>query len=137
VASRLEALELSIRPFVEQLKIAKAEMEAIAGWVDPALEAVERQRKRALELFAQGKISAEQLRELDEQFEMLTLFKNQQQEIVDSATIQLAIAQSQIATEKALLEIQGERLKGQEAIADLAEDIAKPEVPAKGGTGEK
>lgn len=130
VENRLAALDEAIRPFVEQAKIAKAQFEAIAGFIDPALEALDRQRKIALEQFAQGKISAEQLRALDAQFAKLSEFKAEQQAVSDAAAIQLALAQAQQAEEKALLEIQLDRLNATEETAAATEEALKE---SKGG----
>lgn len=135
VEGRLAALDLAIRPFVEQAKIAAAQFEAIAGFIDPALEALDRQRKIALEQFAQGKISAEQLRALDAQFAKLSEFKAEQQAVADAAAIQLALAQAQQAEERALLEIQLARLDAVEETATATEEAL--DKAGGGNNGEK
>ena len=111
VGARLEALDLAIRPFVEQLDIVKSDFEAIAGFADPALKAIDRQRSRLLQLAGRGSlIDINQLRTLDRQADYFNELQDSSQGMVDNAQIQLAVAQSQQAQERALLSIQKRRL---------------------------
>lgn len=134
VASRLEALDLAIRPFVEQLDIVKADFEAIAGFADPALKAIDRQRSRLLQLAGKGSlIDINQLRALDSQADILSNIRDTSQDAVDNAQIQLALASAQQAQERALLNIQKKRLGEAEKIT--AESGSGATSPTTGGTG--
>jgi phage-related protein len=135
VTSRLEALDLAIRPFVEQLDIVKSDFEAIAGFADPALKAIDRQRSRLLQLAGKGSfIDIERLRALDRQSDMLSELRDTSQDSVDNAEIQLALASAQQAQERALLNIQQRRLG--EAEKATAGSGSTPERPTTGGGGE-
>lgn len=112
VAAGFARLDEAIRPFKESLSIAKADMEAIAGFVDPALRSVERQRKGILKQFnmgtGEGDINA--LRQFDMQASRLKQLKELGEERNDQAEIQLGIASAMQAQERALLAIQQARL---------------------------
>lgn len=111
VEARLAMLDVALRPFRENLAIVKADMEAIAGFTDPALRMMERQRKNLLKAFGEGKIAdVEQLRNLDRQIQRMKELKEFGQDQVDQAELQLALASSQQAQERALLQIMKDRL---------------------------
>lgn len=132
---RFKALDVALLPFNEQLQLAKAQVEQIAGFVDPALKAIDRQRNAALKAFAQGKATADEVRQYDMQLERLRDIKKQGESITDQAEIELAFAKSAQAVERAKLEIQKKRLEmfGKEATAAaLVEQMAKE---AGGGAG--
>lgn len=133
VTARLAELDLAIRPFVEQLDIVKADFEAIAGFADPALKAIDRQRSRLLTLAGEGSlIDINRLRGLDKQAEMLGKMRDTAQDSVDNAEIQLALSKAQQAQERALLNIQMRRLGEAQ---NAAGGGGATDTPATGGTG--
>lgn len=130
---RLAQLDLAIRPFKESLAIVKADMEAIAGFTDPALKVLERQREKLLKAFGKGEkgLDIEQLRTQDRQIQRLKELRDLGQDRVDQSELELAIAQSQQAQERTLLNIAKDRLGEEQKAAKVAEDRAE----AKGGGG--
>lgn len=138
VSTRLATLDSALQPFIDQLDIAKADLESIAGFVDPALQAIERQRTAALEAFTGGGGDVNALRGLDAQFEALDDFKDAQQSITDEAEIQLALAKAQQAQERALLAIQQRRVGAvQEATSGggASDALERAKAAASGGGG--
>lgn len=138
----LAGLDLALRPFKESLAIVKADMEAIAGFTDPAMKILERQRNALLKAFGQGKgVDIEGLRTQDRQIGQLKELKEFQQDQIDKAELQLALASAQQAQQRALYGIALDRLGAEEKLAgatketgDAAEKGAK-EASSKGGGG--
>jgi len=135
VENQIKKLDLAIRPFVEQLDIAKALFEEIAGFIDPALSIIERQQKRLLEAFSRGEAGAEEVRTLDKQIERLARLKEEEQDRVDLAELQLTAAKSQQSVERALLGIQDNRLKNAEKLTDAIEDATQAATVVSAGGG--
>lgn len=146
VAGRLSSLNEAIQPFVDSLEIAKADYEAIAGYSDEAISALDRQRQKLLESAAKsgllGTEQLNQLRLLDNQVGALRLLQDENQAITDQAAIQLALMQSQQAQERALLAIQERRVgstkKLEQALggaAGQAERAERAVSAASGGGG--
>lgn len=131
--NRLAQLDLAIRPFKESLAIVKADMEAIAGFTDPALKVLDRQREKLLKAFGKGEkgLDIEQLRTQDRQIQRLKELRDLGQDRVDQSELELAIAQSQQAQERTLLNIAKDRLGAEQKAANVAEDRAE----TKGGGG--
>lgn len=138
IASRLAQLDVAIRPFRENLDIAKADFQAMAGYADPVLKALERQQQKALKGVAGGATDAESVRQIDRQIDQFQQLKDLAESRADQAQIDLAVAEARQAQERALLKIQQERLGGAQAAsgggsaktAKSAMDAAK-----KGGGG--
>lgn len=128
---RLARLDLAIRPFKESLTIIKSDMEAIAGFTDPALKIMERQREKLLKAFGRGEkgLDIEQLRTQDRQIQRIKELRDLGQERVDQSELELAIAQSKQAQERALLGIALDRLGKEQKIT------AEKEKQAGGGGG--
>lgn len=139
VATGLAQLDLAIRPFAENLKIIKADLEAIAGIVDPALKIINKQREKLIKAFQTGQEGdIQKLINLDKQAEKLKEIQSLQQDQVDQAELQLAFAKSMQAQERALLEIQRDRLGNAEKTSSVSEKVAKltePKAPGGGGGG--
>lgn len=134
IETRLKMLDLALRPFRENLAIVKADMEAIAGFTDPALRIMERQRKSLLKAFGEGKIGdVEQLRNLDRQIQRMKELKEFGQDQVDQAELKLALAQSQQAQERALLNIAKERLGEAEKAAGGGKETGEKATGGGGG----
>lgn len=132
VATALAQLDLSIRPFVEQLEIAKATMEEVAGFVDPATKILERQRKNALQALLKGESTdTSTIIGLDQQLVMLDKIKKAEQERVDQAELQQKIAEADIIRQKTLLLIQQKRLGEAEKMGAEGKDAADKAL--KGG----
>lgn len=112
VEQRLKALDKALQPFSDRLKIVKANFEALREPAEAALRAVDRQLKTALKgLFEGAEGSAAVVRQIDRQREALQGTIREQQRMVDQAQIQLGLAKSQQARERALLEIRKAQLK--------------------------
>lgn len=134
IEQRLAMLDVALRPFRENLAIVKADMEAIAGFTDPALRMMERQRKNLLKAFGEGKIAdVEQLRNLDRQIQRMKELKDFGQDQVDQAELLLALAQSKQAQERALLNIAKDRLGKEEKIKEEREKGGGGAAPPPGG----
>lgn len=141
IETRLAQLDVALRPFKENLAIVKADMEAIAGFTDPAMKIMERQRTALLKAFGRGDagLDVERLRTQDRQIQRLKELKELGQDQVDQAELQLALANSQQAQERALLGIALDRMGAEEKIGDVSEKAAKASSDAmdraKGGGG--
>lgn len=142
VASQLASLDKALQPFNDQLTLAKATLEQVSGFTDPALKAIERQTEKALKAGDAAKIQ-----ELDQQAEALKQLEGAEQDRVDNAELQLALVKSQQARERALLGIQQARVGVAKELAQAtggggggggggAERAAKEEKPKAGKGGE-
>lgn len=134
----LAGLDLALRPFRENLAIVKADMEAIAGFTDPAMKILERQRTALLKAFGKGEgADIERLRTQDRQIEQLKTLKEFQQDQVDKAELQLALASAQQAQQRALYGIALDRLGAEKQItsATVATGDAAEEKAKSGGGG--
>lgn len=135
VEKALKGLDKALLPFQENLDLVKADMEAMAGFVDPALKSLERQRQRMLKMFEQGQVSAAQIREFDKQIGQLNTLKSVEQDRLDQANIALAMGQAQQAQERALLNIQKRRLEFVDDATKDVVDATKAAVAAGAGGG--
>lgn len=133
VDARLLQLDISLRPFQERLEIVKADMEALAGFVDPALESLERIQSRSIRALKTGGGDIEALRALDRQVFALTQIQDLRQDAIDQAQVQLALASSQQIQERTLLLIQKNRLGQIEEETDARDRAGSG---AGGGAGE-
>lgn len=137
VEARLLQLDNAIQPFKDSLDIVKADLEAISGFVDPALEALDRQREgiiKKFELGGGGDLS--QLRFLDSQAERLKELKTLEQDRVDQAQIQLALAQSAQVQERTLLNIRKAQFgEVQKINEETKKDIADKDAKLPKGSG--
>lgn len=133
--ARFRTLDIALMPFNEQLQLAKARVEEIAGFVDPALKSIERQRKAALQAFSEGKTDAESIRALDRQVDRLKAIRAQGEALSDQAEIELAFAKSSQAVERAKLEIQKKRLEMFDKEAAAAEAASTAGGGGGGGAG--
>lgn len=132
LTNALARLDLALRPFKENLAIAKADMQAIAGFTDPAMRIMERQRKSLLKAFGRGDKGAdiEALRSADRQIQRLKELKELGQDQVDQAELQLALAEGQQAQQRALLQIALDRMGAEQKAAEAAKEAKAP-----GGSG--
>lgn len=136
VDAKLQALDQAIRPFRENLDIAKSDFEAMAGFADPVLKALERQQQKALKGFAAGEVDADRVQQLDRQIQQFNELKDLVESRSDQAQIDLAVAEARQAQERALLKIQKERLGGTvSAGAGGAEKADKDAAAKKAGGG--
>lgn len=136
----LAALDLAIRPFKESLAIVKSDMQAIAGFTDPALKILERQRTSLLKAFGEGQagLDVDKLRAQDRQIEKLKELKAYGEDQVAQSELQLAIAEAQQSQQRTLYQIALDRLGAEEKISDAAkqgkEDASdRAEKEQKGG----
>lgn len=133
VEARIGLLDQALAPFNNQLEIVKANFEAINTPAQAALVAIDRQIAKAQEALSAGEAgSAERIRALDAQREMIDKAVSAQQELLDQSQIQQALAKAQQAPERALLAIQQARLKALET-KKTPEAKAAAEAAAKGG----
>jgi hypothetical protein len=130
VEARLSKLDELLEPFIANLEIARAKMEQITEPLRAVQDILERKLDRALGKFFKGEITAQAVREIDKQMEGIEERISMAQEITDEAEIQLALAKSQQALQRALLEIQLRRTQAAEK-----EKEAKEKKPG-GGTEE-
>lgn len=133
VQARLGQLDQLLEPFIANLEIARAKMERITEPLRAVQDILERKLDRALAKFFRGDITAEAVRQIDRQMEGIEERVARAQEITDEAEIQLALAKSQQALERVLLEIQLRRTKAAEKEKEAKEKAAKE----KAGAGEE
>lgn len=126
VAKRIAVLDKALLPFQNRLDIVKSQFEAIQAPAEAALNAIDRQIQAATEALARGEEgSAERVRALDAQRQMIQDAVAAQQAQVDAATVQLTLVKAQQAQERALLNIR----KAQLPVLDKATKSAKEAVP--------
>lgn len=114
VEARLAQLDAALQPFIDNLEVAKARMEAVVAPLKEAQEILSKRVTSAAKKFFGGEMSADEMRALDAQNQQLTdrlaLFEGMTAE----AEYQLAMARSQQAMERALLNIQLRRTESSE-----------------------
>lgn len=126
VEARLGQLDAALQPFNDQLAIVKANFDAINEPAKAALDSIDRQMGKALQALSTGAAgSAELVRSLDAQREKIEDAVNSQQNLVDNAQIQQALAAAQQGEERTLLSIQQARLKAQENLTGASADTVK------------
>lgn len=131
VNARLKRLDTELRPFNEQLKIVKDRFEAIQAPAQAAIASIDRQLQKATEALIAGEEgAAEAVRKLNIQKEALSGQLDLEQQRIDQATVQLALAKSGQQEERTSLEIQKARLKGTEAQVKAIEKVAKAQKVA-------
>ena len=137
IDKRLRNLDLALLPFNAQLKLAEAGLKRITSAADVARDAISRQIERNLQDVIDGNESAAILvRGLDRQFETLKGRRDAQEEIVDQARIQLALAEGQQAEERTILELQRQILQEREKRSGVDRaDRADRTARAGGGSG--
>lgn len=131
VKRRLARLDEVLQPFIDHLEIAKAKMAAIVEPIKRVQDALDKKLGRALERFTKGELDAEAVRAIDRQKaavqERLTMFEDMTAE----AELQLAMAESQQALERALLEVQARRTAQAEQAADATEEARQASEAAE------
>lgn len=130
VKAQLLALDNAIAPFQEQLDLVKGQFDSINNVAKPAIDAIDRQisvLRNALN--AGSTTAAAQIKALDEQKAKLQDYVDTQQQTVDYAQIQLALAQAQQGQERAILTTRENQLKLQSSLTTPAAKTPK----AKGG----
>lgn len=141
VKRRLLDLDIALEPFAARLEIVKNNFDAIAKPAQMALDAIDRQMETALAALASGEAgSAEAVRALDAQRETIQNALSSQQNLVDSAQIQLALAQAQQSEERTLLGIRQRQLGLIEGLTEQtqkAADATKEGVKAAGDAAAK
>lgn len=137
IEARLRQLDLALRPFEERVKIISAELDALREPAEAALNAIDRQMEGLLGALAKGDTAAaERLRILDAQREAIQGALDNQQQMVDFAQIQLALAKSQQAQERAALEVALGRLPALQQIKKVTQEISTAAgVKPKAGEG--
>lgn len=129
VEGRLARLDRLLEPFIANLDIARAKMERITEPLRAVQDILERKLDRALAKFFKGDITAEAVRQIDRQMEGIEERVFRAQALTDQAEVQLALAKSQQALERALLEIQLRRTKAAEKEKKTKEKKGKAEEP--------
>lgn len=111
VKERFKQLDAALFPFQDRLNIVKAQFEALKPVSEAAFSAIDRQLDTAVQALASGsEAAAAQVRTLDMQKESLQSYLDAQQESIDRAQIQYALAQAQQARERVLLSIRERQL---------------------------
>lgn len=130
VDAGLARLDLALRPFQERLEIVKADMQAVTGFIDPALEAIDRLQSRSIRALKMGAGDVEALRQMDRQVLALQQIQDLRQDAIDQAEVQLAMASAQQIQERTLLLIQKHRL---EALDKGGKDTGGADTGGAGG----
>lgn len=106
VAGRLSVLDQALQPFQDRLALVRAEFDALKAPVDAAFSSIDRQMEKALAALNRGdQGSAAMVRQLDNQRQALQDYVDAQQAQVDTAQVQLSLAEAQQAQERAALAI--------------------------------
>ena len=139
VETRIKQLDAALYPFQDRLNIIKARFEALKPVSDAAFSSIDRQLDTAVQALATGdQRAAEQVRTLDMQRQSLQAYLDTQQEQIDKAQIQYALAQAQQAQERVLLDIRKRQLEVDQAKTPAEKAIkekALKEAKEKAGSG--
>lgn len=112
VKERIKGLDAALQPFQDRLNIIKAKFDALKPVTEAAFSAIDRQLDVAVQALANGsQAAAEQVRNLDMQRQALLDYVSAQQDQIDNAQIQYALAQAQQAQERVLLGIRQRQLE--------------------------
>lgn len=114
----LAQLNAQLQPFIDNLKLAKARMEAIVAPLKEARDILQKQVTKNVKAFFAGDLSAEELRALDAQNQAVRDQLSAYQDMTDEAELQLALMQAQQAVQRAQLEIQIAHTEEAAALAD-------------------
>lgn len=141
VERRLARLDAAIKPFEDRLKIIEAQLEAIQEPANAAIRAIERQQNALADAFNAGNQEAAQMiRNLDAQRAMIEQNLSFEEARVDAAKIQLGLAKSLQAEERAKLEIRKAELGTTQKIAKQTKaktpKTSGAKEPKGGGAGE-
>lgn len=139
VETRLKELDKALQPFADRLAIVKANFEALQPVTDAAFSIIDRQMDKAVQALAMGaEGSAEQVRQLDAQRQALQEYIDAQQESIDQAQIQYALAQAAQARERVLLEIRKKQLEVDKIVDPVEREKKQKELDKekeKAGSG--
>jgi hypothetical protein len=131
VKGRFAQLNAAVQPFADQLTIIKSRFEAVEKPAKAALDAISRQQNKALEALNIGAAgSGAAVRALDRQRESIEKAVSVQQDALDQAEIQLALAQAQQSEERALLSIREAQLKITDQAGQSMKELSRRQAEA-------
>lgn len=138
VQERFAQLDAQLKPFSDRVDILKSRFDALNEPAQQALDAIDRQMQKAEAALMQGDAAAaETLRRLDAQKAAIQNVIGVNQDVLDNAQIQLALARAQQEEERTLLNIRKAMLPVQEAAAAASEKTSKAKKKATGGAAPK
>lgn len=140
VKDRISQLDAALFPFQDRLNIVKAQFEALKPVSESAFAAIDRQLDTAVQALASGsEAAAAQVRTLDMQKDSLQSYLDAQQQAIDNAQIQYALASAQQARERVLLSIRERQLdidQEKDPVVKEQKEKALKEAKEKAGAGE-
>jgi hypothetical protein len=137
VQARLAALDAALQPFIDNLDIAKAKMDAIVEPLKAAQDAIQTRLDRTVQAFFAGEASDETVRALDRQNEAIADQIGLYQDMSDEAQYQLSLAKARQAVERALLTVQQRRVQPEETAAATSTAAKTTTSKEAAGTEEK
>jgi len=129
VEAALAKLDQALEPFIANLDIARAKMERLTEPLKVFQDMLERKLQKSLDKFFKGQIGEEAVRAIDKQMEGLNETLTKAEDMTYQAELQLALAKSQQAVQRALLEIQLRRTKAAEKEKKPKKPTGKEETP--------
>jgi hypothetical protein len=132
VETRLKTLDLALRPYQEALDIAKAKMAALVDPLNKVKDIIQKKLDLQLKTFLAGGATADSVRAIDRQAEAVATYTSSLEDATTEQEYQLVLAQARQAQERALLNIQKNRL-GEQAKADTTTDKSAVDSTAGGG----
>lgn len=139
VERRLARLDTALQPFVDNLDIAKAKMEAVVEPLKIADDIMSKRLSENVKKFFGGELSAEQMRTFDAQRVAIRERLNAASAMTEQSEMQLALMRSQQAVERALLAIQLRRTatdKKKKKKGKQEKDTAAATATGGAGTGD-
>ena len=134
-------LDAQLQPFIDNLTIAKARMEAVVAPLKVAQEILQKRVTKNVKAFFGGDITAGEMRTLDAQNQAVADQLSMYEDMSAEAELQLSLAKAQQAVQRALLGIQIKRTdKSKDETATVTagttagEKAAKEKKPKSGGT---
>ncbi|HML21810.1 MAG TPA: hypothetical protein PKD09_09190 [Aggregatilinea sp.] len=124
VQDRIAALDKALQPFIDNLELAKAKMDAIVEPLKEAQDAIQKRLDKTVKAFFAGEASDEMVRSLDRQNEAIADQIGLYEDMSSEAQYQLSMAKARQAVERALLTIQSRRVEKPEETAAAVEKVA-------------
>lgn len=119
VESRLAQLDVALQPFQNRVNILNAQLQQLKAPLDAAISGLESQQEKLIKQFNAGNFElAEQIKLIDAQKDQINNLYDAEQARAAQAQYQLTLKQAEQAEERALLNLQLNRLGAEQKISN-------------------